>query len=131
MYIPEGFTTVTPYIFAKDAEAFATFLKQAFDAQEINRTMRPDGLIGNLIMSIGTSMLMISEASESYPPTLSAYYIYVADADASMKRAIAAGGESEMEVADRDYGDRQGGIRDPFGNIWWVSQRLVDEPYHS
>ncbi len=48
MYIPEGFTTVTPYIFAKDAEAFATFLKQAFDAQEINRTMRPDGLIGNL-----------------------------------------------------------------------------------
>ena len=35
----------------------------------------------------------------------------------------------EMAVADMPYGDRQGGVRDPHGNIWWISQRTVKEPY--
>ena len=34
-----------------------------------------------------------------------------------------------MDVADMPYGDRQGGIRDPFGNIWWVSQRMSTDAY--
>jgi PhnB protein len=34
-----------------------------------------------------------------------------------------------MKVADMPYGDRQGGVRDIAGNIWWVSQRLTAEPY--
>ena len=59
----------------------------------------------------------------------SAFYLYVEDADAAMKKAIDAGADLEMEVADMDYGDRQGGVRDPFGNIWWISQRLVNAPY--
>lgn len=130
MFIPDGFTTVTPYIFVDDADAFATFLKTAFNAREVQRTMRPDGGIANLQLAIGNAMLMVSEANDSYPSMPAAYYIYVENADAAMQSAIAAGGLCEMAVADMDYGDRQGGIRDPFGNIWWVSQRLVDEPYH-
>ena len=35
----------------------------------------------------------------------------------------------QMDVSDMPYGDRQGGVKDPFGNIWWISQRLVDGPY--
>jgi len=27
------------------------------------------------------------------------------------------------------YQDRQGGVTDPFGNIWWISTHLVPEPY--
>jgi len=131
VYVPDGFTTVTPYMFVSDAEAFAYFLADAFGGKEIARTTRPDGVIANMQVAIGTSMLMITEATQRYPSMPAAFYIYVEDAEASMERAIAAGGQCEMQVADMDYGDRQGGIRDPFGNIWWVSQRLVDEPYYS
>jgi PhnB protein len=46
-----------------------------------------------------------------------------------MARAIAAGADRIMDVADMPYGDRQGGVRDLAGNIWWVSQRLTDKPY--
>jgi PhnB protein len=46
-----------------------------------------------------------------------------------MAAAEAAGGERIMDVADMPYGDRQGGIRDTSGNIWWVSQRLSAQPY--
>jgi PhnB protein len=46
-----------------------------------------------------------------------------------MKRALENGATLEMEVADMPYGDRQGGVRDRHGNIWWISQRTVEEAY--
>lgn len=131
MYIPQGFSTVTPYIFVQDAENFVRFMYQAFDASERCRSLRPDGRIANTQLQIGNTTLMASEASEAYPAMPSAYYLYVEDADASMASALAAGASLEMEVADMSYGDRQGGVRDPFGNIWWISQRLIDAPYES
>jgi PhnB protein len=129
MNIPEGFTTVTPYFFAKDAERFVEFLTSAFDGVEIGRSTRADGHLANAQVRIGSSTLMVSESSERYTPMPGAFYVYVADADASMQRALARGARLELEVADRPYGDRQGGVVDPFGNIWWISQRLVPEPY--
>ena len=59
----------------------------------------------------------------------STYYLYVEDADAAMNRAIENGAVLEMEVGDMPYGDRQGGVVDPAGNIWWLSQRLAQKPY--
>ena len=129
MYIPKGFGTVTPYIFVNGADKFSDFIVKAFNGVEKGRTTRPDGVIANLQMEIGTSMIMASEANEQYPAMPSAYYIYVEDADSAMKLAISAGAALEMDVADMPYDDRQGGVKDPFGNIWWISQRLVDGPY--
>jgi len=129
MYIPPGFGTVTPYFFVADAERFVAFLVAGLGGKEVLRSLRADGRIGNAQIVLGTSTVMVSEASERYPPMPASYYLYVADADAAMRSARAAGAALEMEVADRPYGDRQGGVRDPAGNIWWISQRLVHEPY--
>lgn len=129
MYIPTGFGTVTPYFFVKDAEQFVSFLVKGFGGTEVLRSLRPDGRIANAQVRIGTSTIMASEAGGSYPPMPTACYIYVENADRAMEQAIAAGGILEMDVSDMPYGDRQGGIRDPHGNIWWVSQRLVQAPY--
>lgn len=93
--------------------------------------MRPDGKIANVQVAIGDATVMASEASERFPATRATYYLYVDDADAAVDRALAAGGELIMKVADMPYGDRQGGVADPGGNIWWISQRLVHEPYTS
>ena len=57
------------------------------------------------------------------------YYLYVDDADEAMRTALRAGAESIMPVADMPYGDRQGGVKDKHGNLWWLSQRLVSGPY--
>ena len=46
-----------------------------------------------------------------------------------MNRALSAGPTKIMDVSDMPYKDRQGGVRDPCGNIWWSSQRLVEGPY--
>lgn len=106
-----------------------SFLIQGLGGKETCRTLRPDGKIANVQIQLGTSTVMVSEATEKYPPMQAAYYLYVENADQSMQRAIDHGAVLEMKVDDMPYGDRQGGVRDPQGNIWWISQRMVKEPY--
>jgi PhnB protein len=129
MYIPPGFGTVSPYIFADRAERLVEFLVDGLGGEEMLRTAGPDGRIANSQIALGTSTVMVSEASGRFPASRASFYLYVEDADAAMARALAAGGKLVMEVDDMPYGDRQGGIEDPSGNIWWISQRLVEEPY--
>ncbi|TXI50090.1 MAG: VOC family protein [Lysobacter sp.] len=129
MYIPPGFHTVAPYFFVEDAEDFVAFLIAGLGGEEVCRTSRPDGKIANSQVRLGDSTVMVSEASPRYPAMASAFYLYVEDAHAALERALDAGASLEMAVADMPYGDRQGGVRDLRGNIWWISQRLVQAPY--
>lgn len=129
MFVPEGFSTVTPYFFVTGADTFVEFLTTALGGHELGRHLRSDGHIANAQVRIGSSTVMVSEAPEEYKSMRGAYYLYVEDADTAMKKALDNGATLEMEVSDQAYRDRQGGVRDPFGNIWWLSQRLVDESY--
>ena len=61
-------------------------------------------------------MTTVPEGFSSVTP-----YFFVADADAAVARALANGASLEMPVGNMPYGDRQGGVRDPGGNLWWVS----------
>ncbi len=129
MIVPTGFSAVTPYIFALEADGYVRFLCEAFGGEELGRSVAPDGCIANCQIRIDGATLMISEASADFPPSGAAFYLYVANAEASMTKATEAGAMEVMAVADMPYGDRQGGVRDPAGNIWWISQRITDEPY--
>jgi PhnB protein len=129
MQVPEGFGVVTPYIFVSGGEEYVRFLEAAFDAREVGRSVAPNGRIANCQMKFGTTTIMLSEASAEFPASSAAFYLYVDDADISMERALTAGAEKIMDTADMPYGDRQGGVRDRAGNIWWLSQRLSADPY--
>jgi len=129
MYVPPGFTTVTPYFFAADAEGLVAFLVRGLGGEERLRTLRPDGRIANAQVRVGSSTVMVSTASDAFPPMPASSYLFVADAHAAMRRAIDAGATQVMEVMDMPYGDRQGGVRDVAGNLWWISQRMVEAPY--
>lgn len=129
MIVPAGFGVVVPYIFAEACDAYVAFLVAAFGAVEIGRSLRGDGGIANVQLRFAETTIMLSDVSEGFPASRVSLYLYVDDADAAVARAIAAGAEGIMAVADMPYGDRQGGVRDPRGNVWWVSERLVDAPY--
>lgn len=72
---------------------------------------------------------MVSDAMPAFPAMAASHYLYVEDADATLAQALKAGAVLVMEVSDKPQGDRQGGVRDKHGNLWWISQRLVDGPY--
>jgi PhnB protein len=128
MHLPPGFNTVTPYFFVSDAPAFITFLVEGLGGVELGRHVR-DGRIANAHVRLGTSTVMVSEASAQYPAMPASYYLYVENADDAMARAVKAGAVAILAVSDMPYGDRQGGVRDKHENIWWLSQRLNPGPY--
>jgi PhnB protein len=126
--IPEGFHTVTPYLVVQGVPKLLDFLKQAFDAHEIMRMPRPDGIIMHAEVRIGDSPVMMGEAVGEHKPRPSCLYLYVENADATYKRALQAGATSTMEPADQFYGDRHAGVVDPVGNQWWIATHIEDVP---
>lgn len=125
---PPGFTTLFPYFFVDDAPGFCAFLADGLDFEELHRHVEGDR-IANAHLRNGDTTVMVSEAGRGFPAMPASYYLYVGNADAVMTRAVAAGATCIMDVADMPYGDRQGGVRDPWGNIWWLSQRMSEGSY--
>ena len=121
---PDGYHTVTPYLKVKGVAGLIDFLKQAFDAVETERLLGPDGKVGHAEVRIGDSVVMMGEAPGDPMPAM--LYVYVDDADASYKRALEAGATSLAEPEDQFYGDRTAGVKDPFGNCWYVAERQED-----
>ena len=127
---PEGFGTVNSYLFVKEANLLIDFLKEAFYAEEVQRSLRPNSdLIGNCILKIGDSCFMITEATKGFEGMRSSHYLFTEDVDALHKRALQYGATEIFSPADMDYGDRQGGVIDPNGNYWWISKRLKNVDY--
>jgi PhnB protein len=122
-FIPEGYHTVTPYLFVPNAAEMIEFMKQAFDATELERFLQPDGSVGHGEVRIGDSVVMIAQAGEEWQAMPTSLYLYVPDAVACYKRAIELGATSLMEPGLRSYGNLEAGVKDQFGNIWWLATR--------
>jgi uncharacterized glyoxalase superfamily protein PhnB len=119
---PQGYSTVSVYMVVDGAQRVIDFLKEAFGAGELRRFDTPDGKIMHAEVRIGDTVVMIADASASYPAFPVWLHVYVPDVDTTYKKALAAGGVS-VQVPVRKEGDpdRRGGFRDPAGNTWWVS----------
>lgn len=124
--IPEGYHAITPYFVVADASKFIEFLKSSFGATVTEMHQGPDGRVGHAEVRIGDSMLMMADASEKYPPRTQTIYLYMPDTDAAYNAALAAGGTSTMEPANQFYGDRNAGVKDPWGNEWWIATHVED-----
>src|SRR5918997_1477658 len=85
-------------------------------------------------MKIGDSVVMLAdefpEMGFRSPQTLGGpsahFYIYDEDVDARVERAVAAGAKLVRPVKDQFYGDRSGGVEDPFGHHWYIATHLED-----
>ena len=124
--VPDGYHTVIPYMISSDAEKLLAFLKKAFAATENGVMRAPDGSIWHADLTVGDSHIMVSQASAQHPAMPSAIYLYVPDTDATYRAALAAGATSTMEPADQFYGDRNAGVKDSEGNMWWIGTHVED-----
>jgi uncharacterized glyoxalase superfamily protein PhnB len=124
--VPDGYHTVTPYLVSTDAEKLLNFLKTAFGGTESHVMRGPDGAIWHADLIVGDSHLMLAQASPQHPALQAAVYLYVPDTDATYRAALAAGATSTMEPADQFYGDRNAGVKDALGNMWWIGTHVED-----
>jgi len=125
-YVPEGLRTITPYLHPRSAAQFIDFVKRALGGEEVMRHEAPEGSIRHAEVRIGDSVIEVSEARAEWPPMPMTLHLYVPDVDALYERAMTAGGVSIQAPADQPYGDRSGGVRDPFGNQWFIATHIRD-----
>jgi uncharacterized glyoxalase superfamily protein PhnB len=124
--IPEGYTTVTPWLISPDTARLIDYVTAAFGAEELYRFTAEDGTIGHAEVRIGNAIVMMFDSPPEWPPTPGFLRLYVDDADAVHQQAVAAGGTSVTEVTHLYFGDRAGRVRDPLGNLWWIHTRIED-----
>jgi PhnB protein len=123
-WMREGFRTVTPYLAAREAEGLIEFVKKAFGAEGQTYGIGSAGGV-HAEYRIGDTMLMLGggvagqEFRGKAMPT--ALHLYVKDADAVYQQAIEAGAKAIREPADMPYGDREGSVKDPAGNYWYIA----------
>ena len=131
-YAPAGHHTVTPYVIVSDARAAIDFWSRAFGAVQTSLNVDDAGKVRHAEVRIGDSPIMLAEAFEfrgvsaADPAALGGrtslhIYLYVPDVDALFAQAVVAGAREVMPVADQAYGDRSGGVVDPFGHVWWIA----------
>jgi uncharacterized glyoxalase superfamily protein PhnB len=124
---PEGYPSVSVYIVVSGAQRVIDFLTKTFGASELRRYGRDDGSIMHAEVRIDDSVVMIADATESWPAAPSFLHVYVDDVDATYRRALEAGGVSVQEPRRKggDDPDRRGGVKDPGGNTWWISTQVA------
>jgi PhnB protein len=132
--IPEGYHAITPYLMVKRAAEAIEFYRRAFGAVERERMQGPGGRIRHAEITIDCSRVMLADEHPEIgalgPETIGGspvgLHLYVEDVDAVVARAVAAGATLTRPVADQFYGDRIGGITDPFGHRWFIATHKED-----
>ena len=123
---PDGYHAVSPYLVVDGAARLIDFLAEVFDAEEFERLAAPGGRIGHAEVRIGDSVVMMGDAGGEHAPMQAMIYVYVDDVDATYQRALAAGATTVQPPTDQFYGDRSGGVKAAFGNMWWIATRIED-----
>ena len=122
-----GYHTVMPNIVVRDAEAFVHFAKQVFGAVENFKITNIDEA-GNSYyeLTLGDSVVLCSGGGPGFdgPEMPVMLHTYVPDADEVYRRAMDVGAESIEAPSDKPYGERNGGVKDPAGNQWFMATRL-------
>ncbi len=133
-HVPVGYHTATPHLIIKGAADALEFYRKAFGAEEVMRMKQADGRIGHAEIRIGDSPIMLAdefpEIGARSPQTSGgspvSIYLYVEDVDSFVRQAVSAGAQLIEPVTDQFYGDRRGGVADPFGYSWYVATHKED-----
>ncbi|MFI5889213.1 VOC family protein [Actinoplanes sp. NPDC051513] len=125
---PAGYTSVAPWIVTPDTGKLLEFVTTVFDGVETGRVPLEDGSIGHAEIRVGDTMLLAFDRRPDWPAMPSLLRVFVGDADATIERAVAAGAHVVTASATHAFGQRGGRVRDPFGNIWWISAVVEDVP---
>lgn len=136
MPVPEGYRTLTPSLTFKDSLKALEFYQSAFSAKVLDCLPYPEGRgTMHATIRIGDSILMMgdevpsegcSKSAETLGGSAISLFLYVPNVDQAFEQAVKAGATVTMPVSDMFWGDRCGGLKDPFGYTWMIATHIKD-----
>jgi PhnB protein len=120
------FRSVASHLHPAKSEPLIAFLQKAFGGEEVYRAQSPDGVVHHAQVRIGDSLIGMGDAHGDFPAIPSTLHLYVPNTDELYEKALSAGAESIQPPTDQPYGDRSAGVRDPFGNRWFIATHMRD-----
>lgn len=127
---PQGLRDVTPYLIVEGVDRLIQFLETAFGARVEARYEDEQGQVRHAQVRVGDSVLEMGSAGGEWTATPCSLHYYVPDSEAVYAAALAAGATSLYPPTERDYGDREAGVRDPSGNQWFIATHVRDAEPH-
>ena len=133
--VPEGVQAVFPMLVCQSPEAEMNFCAAAFGAVEQVRRPGADGSPIHIAMRINDAFLVVQSefpdvvASRAPNPDGSSsvvIFVYVADVDQAVERAVAMGARILIPAQNQFWGDRTARIIDPSGHVWTVASRIEE-----
>jgi PhnB protein len=130
--VPEGYHTITPSLTLDNAAQTIEWYKKALGAEEVSRSVGPDGKIMHAELKIGDSRFMMNDVMmggkgpQAFGGSPASLWLFVPDSDALFNRATSAGAKVHMPLDNQFWGDRAGAVTDPAGYTWWIATRKED-----
>ena len=132
--IPEGYTSLTPFLCVEGASAAIDFYVAVFGAELVDRMDGPNDTVAHAELDFGNGRLQLSDPNEAYqiaaadPAGFATHSValYCGDTDAVVARAEKAGATIREPAQTFVTGDRFASILDPFGQRWTVMTRVED-----
>lgn len=122
---PTNYNSVSPYFIVGGAQKFIELMKTIFNAKELRRHDRPDGIIMHAKIQIDDSVIMLGDSSDKFPAVPLVMHVYVPNVDEIFKKAIDAGYVSVEQPKEREGDpDRRATFKDFAGNMWSVGTQL-------
>ena len=108
------------------------FYQKAFGVEEVRRFSNDDGSIHIVELTLEGAGFYVHEqmpgnqgkAPDSVGGTTVELAVFVADPDALVEKALAAGAREVSPIQDHFYGLRQGTVLDPFGHLWTFQKEI-------
>lgn len=123
-YKPQGYSSVSPYLIVNGASRAIDFLVRVFDAVQLRRFPNADGKLMHAEVQIDNSVVMLADSGPDWPPIPANVHVYVADVNATYRRALEAGATSVQEPVKKDDEDKRGGVKDASGTTWWIATKV-------
>jgi len=118
------FPSIRPYLLVPDADGMIAFLQQTVGAELLGRYPDAEGRVMHAALRVGDSLIEMGEPASGVKPM--AVHIYLDDVDGAYDRALTAGATPTHPLTDQAYGDREGGVKDRWGNIWYLARHQED-----
>lgn len=126
---PGAGSSIVPYLAVEDAAQAIAWYKEAFGAKEATRRLEPGGRVVHAEMRVGEARFYLSdvfpgsdiEHPTSLGGTTASLHLHAPEIDRLWARAVSAGGQVTMPLANQFWGERYGRLRDPFGHSWSLS----------